>query len=274
MTVADEATWFSGLDADMQSHIVGRGWDKMEPAAAAAEAAKSHYAAQKLIGHKPEDIIRLPKDATDPSWQTAFDRIASMATPKTPEEYTFDGIKSKDGKDLGDPDVKFLREVAAKYKLPITAARGLAADIVARHDMTVEAAGSASQLTKEANNVALRTAWGGNFDQNDFAANRAAEAVGLPAEAMEAIKMLPTDKHVATMNAFLKLSQQLNEATILRGGSPVRDPTAGLSQDQARERLNTLRNDMEWGRRFLAGDADANEEFQKLTRIAVGMPAR
>lgn len=272
--MADETPWFSTLDADMQSHVTGRGWDKMDAAAAALEAAKSHYAAQKLIGVPPESVIKLPKDATDPSWQSAYDRVAGMALPKTPEEYTFEGVQTKDGKALGDADTKFLRDVATKYKLPITAARGLAADIVARHEMTAEAAGSATALTRESNQVALRTAWGGAFDQNDFSATRAAEAVGLTSEVMDAMKALPADKYIANMNALLKLSQQLNEATILRGGSPVRDPTAGLSQEAARERLNALRSDKVWGAKYLAGDADANAEFQKLTRLAVGMPAR
>lgn len=267
-----DTPWFSTADAELQKHITDRGWHEKDATTAALDAARSHQAAQKLIGTKPEDVLRLPKDATDPLWQSAYDRIAGMALPKTPEEYTFEGVTTKDGKGLGEADTKFLREVAAKYKLPITAARGLAADIVARHDATVEASGSASTLTREANQVALRTAWGGNFDQHDFNAARAAEAVGLPAEVMDAMKGLPAEKYIAGMNALLKLSQQLNEATILRGGNPVRDPTAGFSQDQARDRLNALRNDTEWGKKFLAGDATANDEFQKLTRLAVGMP--
>ena len=36
------ATWHSVLDADLQTHVTAQGWDKLDPAAAAAAAAKSH----------------------------------------------------------------------------------------------------------------------------------------------------------------------------------------------------------------------------------------
>jgi len=256
----------------MQTHITGRGWDKLDPAAAAVEAAKSHAAAQKLIGVPPESVVKLPKDATDPSYQGILDRVLGMSTPKTPEEYTFDGIKFKDGRDLDEDNVKFMREVAAKYKLPISAARGIAADLAAKVEDTGQNDAAAIETTKAANQVALRTAWGGTYDQNAFSATRAAEGVGFTPEVLAAMATLPAEKYVANMNALLKLSSQLNEATILRGGAPVRDPTAGFSADQARARLDQLKEDRVWGQKFLAGDADATAEFQKLTRIMVGAP--
>lgn len=260
-------TWFGKLDADLQSHITGRGWDKLDGGAAAAEAARSHMAAQKLIGVPPESVIRLPKDATDPSYQGIYDRVVGMGVPAKAEDYKLPATVS-------EADQEFVRAVALKYKLPEAAAQGLAADLRERGEGSTAAAANAAETTKAANQVALRTAWGGQYDQNAFSATRAAEGIGFTAEVLSAMAGLPAEKYVANMNALLKLSQQLNEATILRGGNPVRDPTAGFTQEQARARLNQLRDDSAWAKKYLAGDADANAEFQKLTRIAVGMPAQ
>jgi hypothetical protein len=272
--MADETTWFQGLDADVQAHIVNRGLDKLEPAAAAAQAAKDHFAAQKVIGIPAEQVIKLPKDATDPSYQAIFDRVVGMSTPKTPEEYNFDGVQNKAGAKIADADAAFVRDIAVKYKLPLAAARGLASDLVLRGEATGTAQASATELNRAANNVALRTSWGGEYDAKAFAATKVAEAIGFTPEVLAAMAALPAEGYVKNMSALASLSSQLNEATILRGGNPVSDPTAGYSQEQARARLNDLRNDREWGRKYLAGDVAINDEFQKLTRLAIGQSAR
>jgi hypothetical protein len=260
-----EAPWYSGLDADVQAHVTGRGWHEKTPVEAAVEAAKSHFAAQKLIGVPPEQVIRLPKDATDPSYQGIYDRVVGMGVPQKPEDYKFPAT-------VAEADQAFVREIAVKYKLPEAAAMGLAADLRERGEGSAAAQANAAETTKAANQVALRTAWGGSYDQNAFSATRAAEGIGFTDEVLSAMAGLPAEKYVANMNALLKLSQQLNEATILRGGNPVRDPTAGLSQEQARERMKQLQDDKAWGAKFLAGDADTMAEFQKLTRLMVGAP--
>ena len=260
-----EAPWYSTLDADVQAHVVNRGLDKMTPVEAAAASAKAHFAAQKLIGRPPEDVIVVPKDATDPGYQAIYDRVVGMGLPAKAEDYKFPAT-------VAEADQAFVREIAVKYKLPEAAAQGLAADLRERGEKSTVESTAAAETTKAANQVALRTAWGGQYDQNAFSATRAAEGIGFSPEVLASMASLPAEKYVANMNALLKLSQQLNEATILRGGAPVRDPTAGLSQEQALQRLADLKNDRAWGQKFLAGDADTNAEFQKLTRIAVGMP--
>ena len=262
-----DAPWYSTLDADMQAHVTGRGWHEKPANEAAVEAVKSHYAAQKLIGVPPESVIKLPKDATDPSYQSIYDRVVGMGVPAKAEDYKFPAT-------VPEADQAFVREIAMKYKLPETAAQGLAADLRERGETVTQTSTAAAETTKAANQVALRVALGGNYDQNVFSITRAAEAVGFTPEVLEAMAALPSEKYVANMQAFLKLSQQLNEATILRGGSPVRDPAAGMGQEQARKWLDDLPNDKVLGQKLLAGDMETNEMFQKMSRIAVGMPAR
>lgn len=256
MSGATDPTWFDGLDPELKTHVTGRGWDKLEPAAAAAEAAKSHFGAQKLIGHPPDQVVKLPKDATDPAFQSVYDRIVGMATPKTAEEYVIDG-----------PEAPFVKELALKHKLPLDAARGIAEGLTARNTATAGERANAAETAKAANQVALRTAWGGEYDQKAFSATRVAEAIGFTPEVLASMAALPADQYVKNMNALASLSSQLNEATILRGGNSVRNPDAGLDANGAQAQLDALKQDRAWTQKYLAGDVDANNRFMQLTTI-------
>lgn len=267
----DPAPWFSTLDADHQAHVTAKGWNALEPAAAAAEAAKAHFEAQKLMGVPADQLIRVPKDAADPNYQAIYDRIVGMNTPKTPEEYKFDGIKFKDGSDLAPEDVKWVRDLAVKYKLPVNAAAGIAADLAARTDNDTATSTAASETTKAANNVALRQAWGADYDQKVFSATRAGEAIGFTSDVLAYMASLGSEAYVKNMNALVSLGNQMQEAVLLRGsGGQSRDVTTNLSADEAENRLVANMKDPEWRKKALSGEGGENGpygEWKKLTEI-------
>lgn len=254
--MSDTPKWYDTLDADVKAHITNRGLDKMDAATAAAASAKAHFDAQKIIGHPPDQVVKLPKDATDPTFSGIYDRIVGMATPKTAEEYVIDG-----------PEAAFVKELALKHKLPLDAARGLAQGLVARTAATAAEHANTAEVTKSANQVALRTAWGGEYDQKAFSATRVVEAIGFTPEVLSAMAALPATEYVKNMNALASLSSQLNEAAILRGGNPVRNPDAGLDSGGAQAQLDALKQDRAWSQKYLAGDVEANNRFVQLTSI-------
>ena len=266
--------WHTGLDPETLTHATGKGWNTLEPAAAATEAVKAHFAAQKLMGHPAEQLVVMPKDAADPNYQTAYDRIIGIGAPKTPDEYKFDGVKFKDGTDIGGKDADFVRSLASKYKLSVPQAREMASAFAAHSDAGSAEEATQTETTKGANNVTLRRHWNTDYDMKTFTASKAAEMAGLPVSLIAAISTLPEADHIKAMDALYSLGTQLNEAVLLRGGVAPRDPTAGMSQEQATQRMEALKNDRSWRTRYLASDAAAVEEFDKLTRIMVGAPAR
>ncbi len=138
------AEWFETLDAETLAHATAKGWNVPDAAAAAAAAVKAHHGAEKLIGHPADQVLKLPKDAADPSYQSVYDRVVGMSTPKDPAEYKFDGVKFKDGTDLAEEDRTFVRKMATKYKLPTTVAAGIAADLAARADAAYRGARGAA----------------------------------------------------------------------------------------------------------------------------------
>jgi hypothetical protein len=265
--MADDAPWYSTLDADHQTHVTSRGWEKLDPTAAAHEAVKAHVAATQKLGLAPEQVLRLPKDASDPSYQSVYDRVVGMGAPKTPEEYTFDGVRFKDGSSLAEDDAKFVRDLATKHKLPVHVARSLASDFAARADAMIENEGSSAAVTKAANDAALHQAWNTDYETKAFSASRAAEAVGFSPAVLAAMAGLSPPEYVKNMNALVFLGSQLTEATILRGGGTPQDTTVGLSPEQAEGRLAELKQDAAWREKFLANDTTVLAEFNKLNAI-------
>ncbi len=244
--VTPPPAWYSTLDADHQAHITSRGWEKLEPAAAAAEAVKAHRAAMQM-----------------------YDRVAGDI-PKSPDEYKFDGIKFKDGTDLQVDDVEFLRKVATDYKMPVSAARGLATALTERVNAAMDAEGASSAVSQAANQTALRQSWAAEYDRRSFTATRAVEAVGFSPEVLAYMASLPPEKYIANMNALVTIGSQLTEAAILRGGGAPTDQTAGMSREQAGARLDELKGDRATALKYLDGDRETVALFNKLMSIMAG----
>src|SRR5712691_5287053 len=74
--------WFDGLAEPVRAHITNRGHDKEDAPTAAAKLAEAHFAAQRLIGVPPEQVVRLPKDGADPAYADAYKRVASLGAYK------------------------------------------------------------------------------------------------------------------------------------------------------------------------------------------------
>ncbi|MGH3511451.1 MAG: hypothetical protein ACRDRB_04155 [Pseudonocardiaceae bacterium] len=260
----ENVAWHSTLDADHQAHITSRGWEKLDPAAAAAEAVKAHLSATKLIGVPETQLLRLPKDAQDPSYQGVLDRVLGMATPKTAEEYSFDGIKSKLGADLTTDELAFVRGIASELKLTTGQARIVAAKLVDRTEgaATQQAEGSAGRLAS--NIEALRQAWNTEYDQKVFSAQSAGEQVGFTPEVFKYMGSLPTQEYIKNMNALVFLGAQMTEASLHRGGRQPEDLSAGMNPQQASAELDRLKGDPAWGKKFLEGDAATLLQFDRL----------
>lgn len=265
-----DTPWFEALDPETKAHATTKGWAVPDPAIAAAAAIKAHYGAEKFVGHPADQLLKLPKDAADPSYADVYKRVVDMSMPKDPSEYKFDEVKFRDGTPLGDDEAAFVRSVAVKYGIPIVAAKGLAAELAARADTYEEASTRSAVTTRDANVAGLRSREGANFDTFAGAVIRAAEVVGLPKSVLEHINGLPQAEYQASMDALHRLGTQMNEAAILRGGGGRQfDPTVGMSAVEARTELERLQADPAWRTKFVAQDATAVDTWQKLTRIMV-----
>lgn len=261
-TPAPAAAWHATLQGDDLAHVQTRGWDKMDPAAAALEAAKAHRNAEKAIGIPADQILRKPKDASDTAnWEKIHEAIG---VPKDPKEYDFAGMKKADGTDMDPALAEKFRTMASTYKLPKDAAKGVAAEFVKLIDAT-DASQTADYQTKlDAEKESLKVNWGvHDYARNMIVAQNAAAKMGVDAEAISALEKLVGYGKV--MEMFRKVGVSWGEDKYVTNQGPA---GGALSKEQASARLVELRGDSLWLDRFHKGDAEAKREFENLTAIA------
>lgn len=266
MADGDIKPWYDGLAPELLGHAQNRGLDKKTADEAARQLLSDHREAQQRLGLPPERVLRLPTDANDPGWADVYQR--AFGTPKDAAEYKFEGLKFKDGKEVPAEFVETVRGLAQDLKLPVTGATKLAERIVAYVDKDAELDAQEHATAVAAAHATLRQSWGANYDLNLFKTGRVVEALGWDKATMDGIQgAVGADK---LLNGLLSLANKMSEAELLRGNAP---PGVGsMTREQAIERLATLRADKSWGAKVVAGDADANREFQDLHKIIQGPP--
>lgn len=262
-TAPANASWFSTLDADAQSHITNRGWDKLDVNAAAAAAIKAHREAEKLLGVPQDQLLRFPKDINDKdSYARIYERLG---VPKDMKDYAFDGVKFKDGTELDASFVDSVRSIATKYHMNKDDAKGLAADLVG-----IIEAGEASDAADyegklAAEKDALSKNWGNNFNANMIVAKNAAAKLGLTAEEVSALEK--TTSYSRVMEMFRNIGSRLGEDKFIRENGGGNNP---MTKEQAQHTLDMRKNDSIWLKKFSEGDSEARREFDNLTALIAG----
>ena len=260
--------WYSELPEPVRAHITNRGHDKEEPAVAAAKLAEAHFAAQKLIGVPPEQVVRLPKDPTDPGYLEAYNRVAQFGAPK--DGYKFDDVKFKDGTALAPEIAKAVNDVAAELHLPAHAATRIAQSLV-----TLAETDAAADATERATAVAamqatMRANWGANYDLNMFKVSKVAETLGWDKSVIDGLQtQVGGDK---LLGALVALGDKMGEAPMHRGetgGGPT-----NMTRDQAVIRKAEIMTDAQTRKFTDAEMAAAQRELIQLATIIQGPPPR
>lgn len=261
---APAKSWYDGADAEIVGRLQTRGWDKLEPAKAALEAAKAHLAAEKYIGIPPEQLLRLPKDAADAEgWKAVYSKLG---VPADAAAYEFEGLKFADGADVDDAFKTFVRDNAHRLNIPKDAAKALAGEFVKYLDTADKRETEQSQAALAAEHQKLDTDWGKNKDANLFVAKAAAEKLGIKPEAVKALEA--QIGYAAVMNMFHSIGTRMGEASFIVNANP--NAPGVLSQSQAVAKLAELKRDKLWGAKVLAGDYTAVQEYKGLTTIIAG----
>jgi hypothetical protein len=264
-TTTPPAHWSAALPDPIKAHITNRGHDKEDAGTAAAKLAEAHYAAQRLIGAPPEQIVRLPKDATDPAYLEAYNRVAAFGAPK---EYNFESVKFKDGTAATPELTKMVSEVAAELHLPAHAATAIAQRVIALAEADDASAAAEQATAVAAQQAMLRAAWGANYDLNVFKTTKVTEALGWDKDTVARLQTaVGGDK---LMNALLSLAGKMGEAEIQRGdGSPS---GASMTRDQAIARRAEIVA-QSTTRKFTPEEMTAAiKELNDLAPIAAGPP--
>src|ERR1700675_2486732 len=249
--------WFTGSDAETVGYLQNRGWDKLPAKDAALQAVKSYREAEKHIGAPPDQILRMPKDATEKKgWAKIY---ARLGVPDKPEGYDFKDVKFTDGAELNPDYQTAFRTLAQENHLSKDQALAVARSVTKLME-TAEATDTAAYNQKlEVEKGTLRTNWGSNAAAYKVIAENAATKLGVTAEEIQALEK--SVGYARVMDMFRNIGQRIGEDKFVGNGGGGGNM---LSREQAIAQLSSLENDQVWMDRFLKGDAAAIQQFDNL----------
>lgn len=258
------APWYgANADPTFIGHLQNRGWDKLEPAAAAVAAATAHREAEKLIGGRAEDRVVWPKDAADAE---GWNRVHSkLGVPTDLKEYDFSSVKFSDGTDIDDEFANVLRSELQKAHVSKADAPAFAKALVSVVEKQEGASAEEYKQNLNQEREKLRINWGSNVDNFLTVARNTATTLGVTPEQVDALEK--TVGYAAVMEMFKTIGQKIGEDQFVvsnggNGGQP-----RPMSYEQAEFELNALMQDAAWFAKFNSGDAAAKKQFDNLTRL-------
>lgn len=264
------APWYQGVagfDAEMVGHLTNRGWDKKTAPEAAYEALKSWREAEKFVGAPANELLRVPKDASDEAgWNNVWSRLGK---PKEAKEYDFSAIKFADGTPLDDAFAETMRNTAFKLHLPKDAAVEITREFAKVLDSaeTSEKAEAQAKLTEE--KTALAKNWGQNFEANKFVAGRAAAALGVDPATVAALEGVVGYSKI--MEMFRAIGARIGEDKFVTNTGAQSGGV--MTRDQAVARKAELMADKAWVKSYLEKDAAKLREMTALNTIIVAQAA-
>jgi hypothetical protein len=112
---------------------------------------------------------------------------------------------------------------------------------------------------------ALRKEWGAAHDQNVEIARNAARKLGFTPEAVDALEK--TMGYDGVMKFMHGLGSKLGEANFVSSGE-TQGFNGAMTPAAAKNRIQQLRGDPEFTRRYVAGGATERAEMERLHRMA------
>jgi hypothetical protein len=259
-----QGAWYDALEPEERQHVTSKGFDKFVGDDIPKMLYQSYRNVEKMIGIPQEQLAYIPKDASDPKWGELYERLGA---PKEAAGYDFAGAKFKDGAPAPEDFVAAVRDIAVKNHLTVAQAQAVAAGYMTFSEAIDEQAEREASTRLGAEQLAVKTNWGANYQMNEFIAGKGAETLGLDKDMVTAIQaQLGYQK---TMDMLLATGQKLNEAGMYKGNGGA-DGVKGLTQAQAVTRKAELMIDQNWVKRFLSSDRDALREMSDLNTIIVG----
>lgn len=271
-------TWYDGADSDTVGWLQLKGWDKLDASRAAMEATKSRREAERFIGAPPDQLVRVPKDASD---QEGWARVhAKLGVPDSSDKYDFASVKFANGEGL-DPDFsKEVRTLAHDLKLNPSQAVQLASHLARMGDVEESTDQERINTRVQASQEQLRKDWGSQYGSNKIIAQNAIQAYlgqkGITGEvAQQKLNSILeiADKSVG-LDVFMDMMRWAGVATgqdvFIKGGANNEQ----LTPQSAQAKLSTLTNDPAWRERFMRQDPRAVEDFNNLTLLINSMKSQ
>lgn len=245
--------WLAGAPEDISAFVQTKGWKTP------VDALESYRNLEKYMGTPADRLARIPEwDKADKSEIDAF--FGKLGRPSDPKEYK---LPVPEG-----ADPAFATAAAAKFhELGLTAKQAQAlAEWNNNYATEAQAKMTESyQQTVAAQEAELKREWGSAYDQNVIAAKGAAAQLGLDAQKIDALeRVLGFD---GLMKMMADVGSKIGEDKFVSGQSQA--PGFGaMTPAQAKAKIDALGADQGWVAKYLAGNAEARAEMERLQKFA------
>lgn len=243
---APAADWLNGMDDATKAFATNKGWKNP------SELLGSYQNLEKLVGAPADKIVKLPAADDADGWKAVH---AKLGCPQTAKEYGFNDDPAKGG----NPDfAKWAGENFQKLGLSVKQGQELAAGFE-KYAEGLKAAQDQAQIAQlQEGQKGLQKEWGAAYDQNVQIAKRGAAVMGVDKATLDKIENAIGFDGV--MKLFHSMGAKTGEASFVPG-SPG---NGALTPAAAAERINALKADPGFVKRYTEGDAAARQEMQRL----------
>lgn len=246
-------SWLDGADETTIGYVQNKGWNDPK------QVLEGYRNLEKLLGaDKAGNAVIIPKADADPKeWGAVFDRLGR---PTGPDGYK---VEVPPG---GDPEIHNA-SMAKFHELGLTKSQGeqLASWYNGLVQQATQATEAQRQAEFQAQDMALKSEWGGAYTQNLAQAQAGARGLGLDAATID--KMSEALGHKATMSLLQKVGAGMREDSLVTS-----DSTSGFSNaltpGQAKAQIQALMQDRDFTTKYMSGNADARARMEALHRYA------
>jgi hypothetical protein len=243
--------WTTGFNDELKGYVQNKGFK--DP----SSVLDSYRNLEKAIGVPSERLIKLPADQNDPAAMAEV--YAKLGRPGKPDDYKIDVPQGQ-----GDDFAKWAR--GTFHELGLTAPQ---AEVLSKKWNELQAQmGQAQSQSQEATftqqRESLKREWGAAYEQNAKVVDKAAQALGIDAQTLDALKSsMGVDK---AMKFLHSIGSKTLEDSFVSGkdGSQF----GVMTPEAAKSRISQLRNDPDFSSRYLRGESNAINEMSRLHEMA------
>lgn len=238
--VSTDGKWYDSLSDELKGEKSIQSYESME------EAAKALVNAQKLVGKKitemtPEELQQIN---------------VTMGAPESPEGYDFSGLDVQD-----EQTAEWFKNIAHKNGISNDVAKSIVESQIEMANEANKMYESQVQLQMEEDIKTLKSDFGAAYDERVDMANKALREFGDD----QLIKTI-ADQGLINNPSLVKMLSNVGKM-ISEGNIQNTENTGkfGLTPDEARDKINTLKADENYIKIMRGGDADKKDaQFKRM----------
>lgn len=244
--------WREGLGDDLRGYVENKGWESP------GSMVESYRNLEKLQGVPADRLLKLPdSDAGMDEWGPIYDRLGR---PEKAEHYKIDLPEGFGDENFASHMKGLMHEAGLPREMGEKLAAGWNRYMTEMHEQEVKQ--YQDQIATEERE--LRSELGQAYDAKINQARQVAREIGLDGEQAAALE--EALGFAGTMRFMMNLGEKFGEDGFLSGGGEGFQ--GAMTPAQAQARIQELRRDEGFTKKYLEGDVGARREMDRLHKMA------